>query len=520
MGFRYSNFGFRILTAMFTKSIRWRLQMWFAFLLICTLSGFAIATFEVYRTRQYQQVDEQVGRRVEGLARLTRGRMFPGGGRPPFEPMRDRKGGPPGRFDKFPPPDLDERRLSVPPPWDGTNALPAFNPPLLPDFERMQREDLQSGIYFVIWNRDGTRLDASTNAPPDLARPDPTEPDSGPHFRTRDVYREAYEFNREGRSVLVGRSIAAELEGMRGFALVLASAGAGVLALGLGGGWLIASRVMRPLKDISATASRISGGNLSERINVADTENELGQLASVLNSTFARLEAAFDQQQQFTADASHELRTPIAVLVSEAQTALARPRNAAEYRETIEACLDTAQQMRRLTESLLELARFDAGQEQIKREPVDLAEIARASVELVRPLAVEGGVELCCDLAPVEVSGDAVRVGQVITNLLTNAIRYNKPQGQVRVSTHREPDGAVLTLTDTGQGIAAEDLPHIFERFYRADKSRSAAQGRTGLGLSICKSIVDAHGGSIQVTSGPGAGTTFTVRLPSKPEKT
>jgi heavy metal sensor kinase len=501
---------------MFTKSIRWRLQVWLAFLLVCTLSGFAIASFEVYRTRQYQEVDEQLGHRVEGLARLTRGRMFPMGGRPPFEPPFNRKGGPPGRFD-FPPPEMDERRLPLPPPEEGTNVMRPPNMPLPPDLQRLLREDEQSGTYFVVWNRDGTRLESSTNAPSDLPRPDPTAPDSGPYFRTRGIYREAYDFNREGRSVLIGRSIAAELEAMRGFALVLTGAGAAVLALGLGGGWLIAGRAMRPLKDISATASRISGGNLSERINVADTENELGQLASVLNSTFARLEAAFNQQKQFTADASHELRTPIAVLVSEAQTALARKRTPEEYRETIEACLDTAQRMRRLTESLLELARFDAGQERIRHEPIDLAEVARASVEMVEPLATESKVQIHSELAPVEISGDAVRIGQVITNLLTNAIRYNKPQGEVRLETLVDDGRAVLTIADTGQGIAAEDLPHIFERFYRADKSRSAAQGRTGLGLAICKAIVDAHGGNIAVSSQPGAGTIFTVRLPTSP---
>jgi len=469
---------------MFAKSIRWRLQLWLAFLLVCTLSGFAIATFEVYRTKQYQQVDEELGPRAEGLARLLRGPHFPGGGRPPFEPPPDWKGGNPrDRFDNFPPPpEPDDRPPPIPPPRYPSNALAAFNLPLPPDLQRLFREDQQTGIYFIMWNRDGTRLDGSTNAPANLTPPARTEPDSGPHFRTREVYREAYDYNREGRAVLVGRSIAAELEALRSFAFMLAGAGAGVLALGLGGGWLIASRAMRPLKDISATASRISAGNLSERINVAD--------------------------------ASHELRTPLSVLVTEAQTALARPRSAAEYRETIEACLDTAQQMRRLTESLLELARFDAGEEQIKREPVDLAEIARASAELVRPLAAEGGVEIHSDLAPVQVSGDSVRVSQVITNLLTNAIRYNKRQGQVRIRINVAQGNAILAISDTGQGIMAEDLPHIFERFYRADKSRSGAPGRTGLGLAICKAIVDAHGGSIEVSSEPGAGATFSVRLP------
>ncbi len=499
---------------MFTKSIRWRLQLWLAFLLICTLSGFGIATFEVYRTKQYQSVDEQLGPRAEGLARLARSPHFPGSGRALFEFRNRRIGGPGERFDNFPPPEGEQRRLPDLPPRDGLNELPPRMPLPPPDFERQLREDLQNGIYFVIWNRDGTRLDSSTNAPTDLSRPDPTEPDRGPHFRTRNVQREAYEFNREGRAVVVGRSIATELEAMRGFALMLVSAGLGVLALGLGGGWWIATRAMRPLQDISATASRISGGNLSERINVADTENELGQLAGVLNSTFARLETAFNQQQQFTADASHELRTPIAVLVSEAQTALARPRNADEYRETIEACLDTAQQMRRLTESLLELARFDAGQETLRHEPVDLAEIARASVELVQPLAAERNVQIHCDLSPTPISGDSVRLSQVVTNLLTNAIRYNKAAGEVRVQTRVEANRAVLTVADTGPGISATDLPHLFERFYRGDKSRSAAQGRTGLGLAISQAIVAAHGGTIEAHSLPDEGATFTVQLP------
>lgn len=500
---------------MFTKSIRWRLQLWFAFLLICTLSGFGIASFEVYRTRQLKQVDERLGPRVEALSRIARGPLFFRGGRPPFEPGRDRRGGrPPGQFDSFPPPGSEDRRFLTIPPRDLPESVGGPGLPLPPDLERMLREDLETGLYFLIWNGDGTRLDSSTNAPADLLRPPAMPPDTGPHFRTRDGHREAYEFNREGRAVLVGTSIAADLEARRGFALMLVGAGLSVLALGLGGGWFIASRALRPLQDISATASRISGGHLAERINVADTENELGQLAGVLNSTFARLEAAFAQQKQFTADASHELRTPIAVLLSEAQTTLARPRTAEEYRETLEACLETAQQMRRLTESLLQLARFDAGQEKLRHEPVDLAEIVRTSVELVQPLAAEKDIKIHCALAPVQVLGDEVRLGQLITNLVTNAIRYNQPAGEVRVQTRTDATVAVLTVTDTGPGIAPEDLPHIFERFYRADKSRTTAHGRTGLGLAICKAIVDAHGGTIEAQSAPEAGSNFIVRLP------
>jgi heavy metal sensor kinase len=361
-------------------------------------------------------------------------------------------------------------------------------------------------------------MDGSTNAPTDLSRPNQEQPpDSGPHFRMRGVYREGYDFNREGRCVLVGRSIANELAALRSFALILAGLGAAVLALGLGGGWWIASHAIRPVEAISAAASRISAGHLSERIDVADTDGELGQLAVTLNSTFARLDAAFAQQRQFTADASHELRTPLAVLISEAQTTLAHPRTAAEYRETVEACLETAQQMRRLTEALLELARFDAGQSQLQPGPVDLAATARTCVELIRPLAEAREIQIHCDFAPAKVTGDDARLSQVITNLLTNAIHYNKPQGEIHVRTLLENNEVKLTVADTGPGIAPEDLPHIFERFYRSDKARTSSSGRNGLGLAICKAVVDEHHGSIEAINEPGAGATFTVRLPAAP---
>jgi two-component system, OmpR family, sensor kinase len=152
---------------------------------------------------------------------------------------------------------------------------------------------------------------------------------------------------------------------------------------------------------------------------VAETDSELGRLAGVLNSTFARLEAAFAQQKQFTADASHELRTPLAVIIAEAQTTLARGRSAAEYRESIAVCLDAAQQMRRLSESLLQLARFDAGQEPIRRSAVDLAETARVCAGCIAPLAEKRGIKIRCDLAPAKTFGDADRLSQLITNLLT-----------------------------------------------------------------------------------------------------
>src|SRR5213592_4976485 len=214
------------------------------------------------------------------------------------------------------------------------------------------------------------------------------------HTRMRDALREAFHYTELGDCVLAGRNITSDWNALRHFTFWLLAAGGTVLAFGLGGGWWLTTRAIRPVEEMSAAASRISAGNLSERISGANADNELGRLAGVLNSTFARLEAAFAQQEQFTADASHELRTPLAVIISEAQTALARERSASEYRETVEACLDSAQQMRRLTESLLELARVDTGQEQIERSQLDLAETARSCVERLRPFAAERGIQI------------------------------------------------------------------------------------------------------------------------------
>jgi heavy metal sensor kinase len=535
---------------MLVKSIRWRLQLWLGFLLLFILAGFGITAYQLHRNNQIDQIDEDLERHLVALAADTRLPMppdMPKGGRFPFENHMDPGinffggGGPPDG-----PPDhmfSDPGRESRPQRRPGPNAMnsgpgsdpkgpgskggPSMGPR---DWfeERFEKREITlsqktlglfdsattNDFYHAVWSRRGNPLLQSTNLPPGVSLPSRETPvSSAIHMRNVGGRREAYQFSDIGECVLVGRDITADLEAIRRYAWLLVAAGSAVLALGLGGGWLLTSRALRPVDEISASASRISAGNLSERINVAEMDSELGRLAHVLNSTFARLEAAFAQQQQFTADASHELRTPLAVLISEAQTTLARERNAAEYRETLEACLETAQQMRRLTQSLLQLARLDAGQEPIERTPFDLAERVHACVELLRPLADQRGIDIECSLTSAPVQGDAGRLDQVITNLLSNAIHYNSDHGQIRVTTRMEQGAALLCVTDTGQGIAAGDLPHVFKRFYRADASRSRAEGRSGLGLAICKAIVDAHSGSIEVSSHPGEGTSFIVKL-------
>ena len=202
------------------------------------------------------------------------------------------------------------------------------------------------------------------------------------------------------------------------------------------------------------------------------------------------------------------------VVLTQTQSALARERPVDEYRESLAACQRAAQRMRGLIECLLTLARLDSAEAPAALEACDLDRIADEAVELLRPLAQEQGIALEVELAPALCLANAGQLAQVISNLVSNAIHYNRPGGSVRVTVGSEADTAMLSVRDTGEGIAPDDLPHIFERFYRVDKARTGAQGHSGLGLAITKAIVEAHGGTIEVTSEPGQGSVFKVRLP------
>lgn len=446
----------------FLHSIGWRLQLWYGVLLVVVLSGFGITAYQLENGRQLRRIDEELRRRLPPLVESQR-------------PVPNNR---------------TMREFSLPP-----RHAPLF-------------DDSGEGFYYVVWLRHSERpVTFSTGAPRDVPQPKADEPPG----RQRGNFREVFLFPGPGDCVLVGRSIAADTAGLRQLAWWLSGVGGAVLVLALAvGAWLV-RRALRPIQDISATAGHIATGDLKQRINTSDTESELGQLAEVLNSTFARLDAAFTQQARFTTDAAHELRTPVSVMLTHAQNGLAGECANEEHREAFEATQRAAQRMRRLIESLLELARLDAGQETFRREPFDLSAVARECVELVSPIAEERRIAIHHDLPASQCIGDSDRIGQVITNLLTNAIVHNNPGGEVRVTARREKGCVLLSVADNGPGIAPEDLPRLFERFYRANKSRS--RGGTGLGLAISKAIVNAHGGSIEAFSMPGSGTTIEVRL-------
>jgi heavy metal sensor kinase len=479
---------------MIVKSIKWRLLLWMACLLTLIQTGLGIAVYEIHLTNRIGQLDEELRRRVAALGVAL---YAPGPPGDSFSPPTSGEfpGGPPNQHP--PPPDKPGLR---------DVQLPAATLGL---FEANKT----NGLYFALWSRDAdVPFKQSDNAPAEVTRPKFGEHDTGTYTRSRGAFREAFHATERGDCVLVGRGLAPELADARRFAGLLFLSGLGLLALILTGAWWLIGRALQPVEKISAAAVKISSGDLSQRISAAETESELGKLTEVLNTTFARLETAFAQQMQFTADAAHELRTPLAVLISEAQTTLARERSPTDYRESMAACLDTAQKMRQLTEALLELARLDVGQAVLHREKINLAAIAQDCTRLLQPLAAARNLKVHCDLSPAETCGDATRIAQVVTNLLSNAISYNRDGGKITVATCVENNGVILRVADTGCGISAADLPRVFERFYRADKSRSG--GGNGLGLSICQAIVTAHGGTIEVSSQKDIGATFTVRLP------
>ncbi len=289
-----------------------------------------------------------------------------------------------------------------------------------------------------------------------------------------------------------------------------------VLAVGLAGGWLISRSITRPIAAIAGTASEISARNLARRIETTNIDRELVGLATILNDMFSRLEGAFERQSRFTSDASHELRTPLAVIHSHAELALSKPRTAEEYRETLAACLKAASRMATLVDGLLMLARADAGRLDGQFREVDLRSVVEEVVDQYRPQAETSRIALSTSLdEPAPVRGDPALLARVSSNLLSNALRYTPAGGRVHVALSAAGgDGAVLAVEDSGCGIPAEDQDKVFERFFRADKARSRSQGGNGLGLAICKTLVEAHHGTIGFKSAPDRGTRFEVRLP------
>jgi two-component system, OmpR family, heavy metal sensor histidine kinase CusS len=285
------------------------------------------------------------------------------------------------------------------------------------------------------------------------------------------------------------------------------------------GGYLLAYRATRPIARIIGVANRLHPTQLEERLPIRGTRDEVDQLSQTINNLLDRIAAYLRQSREFTANAAHELRSPLTALQSSLEIALNTDRSVEEYKEVLSVLLEECGQMRVLVNQLLLLAEGDAGWLRLHSQTLRLDQIIANSLEMFQAVAESAGVELSVRrLQAVVIHGDGNRLWQVVNNLLDNAIKFTPAKGRVSVdfSLNEDRHQGVLEVADTGAGIPPQDLPHIFERFYQSDKARQR-ENRTrglGLGLSICQAIVAAHGGTIEVASLLGKGTTFTVRLP------
>lgn len=304
-----------------------------------------------------------------------------------------------------------------------------------------------------------------------------------------------------------------KVAGFMGFSFLI------VLVLSLAGGHFLAGRMLRPIDRMTRKARQISAENLGERLPVVNPEDELGRLATVMNSMLERLQRAFEELRRFTADAAHELRTPLTAIRSVGEVGMQNHKSPEEYREIIGSMLEETDRLSRLVDNLLFLTRADASRITLNREEVRLLDEISRVAELLQPLAEEKDQRISVEgQKTVRVSVDRLVFREALINILDNAIKYSPRGGRISVRVSPGPkDGGVVEISDNGPGIPPEHRAKIFERFYRVDKGRSRAMGGTGLGLSIARWAVEVHGGHIELESQVGKGSTFRIVLPGLP---
>jgi heavy metal sensor kinase len=406
----------------------------------------------------------------------------------------------------------------------------------------IDNNDLQSwGRYVQVINRNGepvARSDALRTKT--LPRLDPGRMLEGLRGETlRQTVTDLGEFPLRVVTVPVQRGskveylvqAGASVEGVEGAlqraSVILLVLTPSVFAVAVVGGWFLVGSALKPVDAMTQTALTIEGKRLDVRLVPPRSDNEIGRLAAALNEMIARLDKSFKQIERFTADASHELKTPLTSIRGEAEVALMSDETPEETRRVLQSIIEETERLTAIVTNLLLLSRADADQVRLKHEPIALDEVAMSSFETMERLARRKHITLDIaemDDAPIE--GDALWIQQLITNLLNNAINYTPEGGTVIMSVVRaQPESpdiphaltvphARLSVADTGIGIAPEHLPSLFDRFYRVDSGRSRDQGGSGLGLNIARWVAESHGGQIRVESEVGKGTTFTVLLP------
>ncbi|OHB82005.1 MAG: hypothetical protein A2W31_05290 [Planctomycetes bacterium RBG_16_64_10] len=448
-------------------SVRVRLTLWYGCVLAATLVGCGIAVYVILSYSLMQEIDKALDRQYDAIAdRLEEGR------------------------------DLDE----------------------------LLEHDHHRPFVLRLTRADGTVLFESeelrsfpVRLPPDSPQSlahvlhDVPHPEHGPfRFMSGMVQGKT-----ESWLVQVGVSLADYRHELAELGMVLVM----ILPVGLlaavGGGYWLAGRSLAPVQRITSTAQAISAKSLSQRVAVANPNDELGQLAETINGMIGRLEHAFDSMRQFTADASHELLTPLTAIRTEVEVALRAERPPEQYRRVLASVLEEVERMAKLGDSLLLLSREDAKVVQMPKELIRLDTLVQEVAGHMEAVAEESGLRMTVqELPAVTVHGDPDGLRQVFFNLLDNAVKYTPQGGTVAILGRVEDARIVIEVSDSGIGIPTESLSRVFDRFYRVDKSRSRELGGTGLGLSISKALVERHQGRIEVQSAVGQGSTFRAVLP------
>jgi two-component system heavy metal sensor histidine kinase CusS len=379
-------------------------------------------------------------------------------------------------------------------------------------------QEIPEGALIEVWDSTGAPILPVIKNPhlAHMVANHPTYQTTVQEGRQLRVLSSKIEYGGESYDVQVASSledVSAVMKDLRNLLLFLIPAVFGVACLG---GYWLSWRALAPVDEITRVAKSISVQNLSQRLTVPQTADEIQRMAEAWNGLLDRLEGSVKRIRQFTADASHELRTPVALIRTTAEFALRRERHSSDYRSALNEIQIEAERMTELTESLLTVARADANGLELPLAEIDLNETIWDVVRQIDRVAAVQGVATQMELMeePATVKANAPAIRRLLLGLIDNALRHTPSGGSVTISTTRTQNGVVLAVEDTGEGIQAEALPHVFERFFRADPARGSGSG-AGLGLSIAQAIAQAHRSEITVQSEPGTGARFAVVLRS-----
>jgi two-component system, OmpR family, sensor kinase len=374
-----------------------------------------------------------------------------------------------------------------------------------------------SPLAATVWPGVPSQLMHTVVSPSESTRPFQTIRTNGHIFRS---YARVFSAGEGNYGLVVLQSLHRELEFLESVSATFAVVIPVFILLASGGGYFLARRSLSPVVAMSTQAGHMSAANLQERLPIRNERDELGHLARAFNDLLDRRDQALERQRRFIADASHELRTPVAILCGEAEVALSQTvRSSDEYRESLQVLSAESRRIKSIVEDLFTLARADAGQYPLTLSVFYLDELAADCVRTVRTLAQAKGISLQCD-GPTEmpIRGDEALIRRLLLNVLDNAIKFTSQGGAVTVVGRPSPTGHTLSISDSGPGIPDDVRARIFERFFRADKARSRADGENagaGLGLSIGRWIAESHNGRLELTRSEPGTTTFTIWLPA-----